>query len=200
MDKVPFGNNGHHGVGVSNPTSPNISPGDDFSELKYVDLEASRPPDKEGPKTTGAKRGKLLRGFVILMTLALAAIGVLFWMTGGGKKKIDLAVRDRGAQVEQGASQKIDEVTAQAIAEVRSVSNAAPTPSPMVAPSPAPAAAAARDTAPVTVPQLGGTVTGVENAPAPNSSGGSSTGAPAERAERVSGRNTERSIRCATVE
>jgi hypothetical protein len=200
MNKKPFGTNGYHGVDISTPISSNSEPvgGDDFSGLKYVDLEASRTPGGAGPKSAGAKRGRLLRGFVILMTLALLVVGFFFWM-GGGKKKIDLAVRDRSAQSEQGATRKTDEVTEQAIAEVRSGSNAAPSPSPMAAPSSAPAAATARDTAPVT-DQLGGTVAAAERASAPNSPGVSFTGAPAKPSEIVSGRNTERSIRCAQVQ
>ena len=197
MKKKPFETNGYHGVDVSNPISSNIH-GDDFPQLTRVDLEASCPPEEEKPKTVGAKWGRFLGGVVILATLALAIIGLFFWI-GGGKKKIDLAVRDRSAQTDQATARDAEDVTAQAIAEVRGGSNAAPAPSPVAAPATAPTAGAARDTAPVT-DQLGGTVAGVESASAPNSHGFSFTSALAKPSEIVSGRNTERSIRCATVQ
>jgi hypothetical protein len=197
MNKKPFETNGYHGVDVSNPISSNIG-GDDFSQLTHVDLEASRPPKEERPKTAGAKRGRFLRGLIILATLALLGAGFFFWTAGGGKK-IDLQVRAPAAQSEQGAAQKIDDVTAQAIAEIRSGSNAAPAASPMVVSSPAPAAGAARDTFPVTIPP-GGTVTGAGSAPAPSATENASSGAPARSAETLSQRNTERSIRCAPVQ
>lgn len=196
MNKKPVGNNGYHGVGVSDPLSPtstNIE-GEDFSSMKYVDIGEDPPLGAEGPKTTGGKRRRLVRGFVILATLAALVIGFFFWITGSGQKKIDLAVRDRSAQAEATAPQKIDDVTAQAIAEVRSGASASPAPSSAAAPS-----AAAQDTAPVTIP-LGATVAAVESAPAPNATSASSTGATAQPPGIVSGRNTEQSIRCAPVQ
>ncbi|MCI0389671.1 MAG: hypothetical protein MOB07_13040 [Acidobacteria bacterium] len=189
--KRPFDTNSSSpGVGVSNPLSPNIGPetGEDFSGLKYVDIEAASPPDGEKEKPSGAKRRKLIRGLAVLATLALVVIGFFFWIATSGRKKIDLAVRDQNAQAEQPTPQKGDDVTAQAIAEVRGAA---------ASPDPATETAAARDTAPVTIP-LGGTVTAVESAPEPNTSG-ASAGAPAKPPEIVSRRNTERSIRCAPV-
>jgi hypothetical protein len=201
MDKKPFATNGNSGVDVSNPAPPNIEqlPEDEFSGLKYVEAEASPPPNEAELRPSGAKRRKTTRGFLILVALALALIGFFFWTTSG-KKKIDLAVRDRSAQAKEGAGegapQKIDDVTAQAIAEVRAGANASPAPSPAAA-SPA-VASAALSAAPVTIP-LGGTVAAVESAPAPNATGASSTDAKAKPPEIVSGRNTESSIRCAPV-
>src|SRR5262245_7070969 len=198
MDKKPFGTNGRPGVSVSDPTPLNIEPAseEDFSGLKYVEVEAPPPPNEEGVGTSGAKRRKLVRGFLILVTLALVVIGFYFWIGSGGKK-IDLAVRDRNAQAGQPSPQKIDDVTAQAIAEVRSGASASPAPSPVAASTAETAAAQA--TTPVTIP-LGGTVATVESAPAPNASGVSSSGATARSPGIVSGRNTERSIRCAPVQ
>src|SRR6266545_308927 len=199
MDKKPFATNGNSGVAVSNPASPNIEqfPEDEFSGLKYVDVAASTSPDEAEPRPSGAKRRKTTRGFLILAALAIVVIGFFFWTTSG-KKKIDLAVRDRSAQakegVGQGTTQKIDDVTAQAIAEVRSARDASPSPSPAAAANVE--ASTARDTTPVTVP-LGGTVAPLESPPAPVAPGASSTSAPPRPSESASGRNTERSIRCA---
>src|SRR5262245_6558542 len=197
MDKKPFATNGNSGVGVSNPASPNVeqSAEEDFSGLKYVDVGASTSPDEERPRPSGAKRRKAIRGFLILVTLALVVIGFFFW-TMSGKKKIDLAVRDRSAQAAEGAPQKIDDVTAQAIAEVRAGAIPLPAPSPVAASTAE--VAAALSSAPVTIP-LGGTVADVKIAPAPNATGVSSNGEAAKLPEIVSGRNTESSIRCAPI-
>jgi hypothetical protein len=94
----------------------------------------------------------------------------------------------------EGAPQKIDDVTAQAIAEVRGGASASRTPSPSAASSAETVAAQDATTAPI---PLGATVAAVESAPAPNVSGVSGAGATAT--EINSGRNTERSIRAAPV-
>src|SRR5262245_947271 len=102
MNKKPLGNNGYHGVGVSDAASPkstDIEPGEDFSGLKYVDAEENPPPGG-GPKASGGKRRRLVRGFLVLAALALIVIGFFFWISGSGRKKIDLAVRDRSAHAE----------------------------------------------------------------------------------------------------
>src|SRR5262245_21377437 len=127
MDKKPFATNGNSGVGVSNPAPPNIEqfPEEEFSGLKYVDVGASTSPDEAEPRPSGAKRRKATRGFLILAALALVVMGFFLW-TASGKKKIDLPVRDRSAQAGESAPQKIDDVTAQAIAEVRAGANASP--------------------------------------------------------------------------
>jgi hypothetical protein len=209
MDKKPFAANGNSSVDVSNPASLNIGqftplPEDEFSSLKYVDDgTAPSPSSSEDAElsSSGAKRRKATRGFFILATLALVVIGFFFW-TASGKKKVNLAVRDRSAQVADGATQKMDDVTAQAIAEVRAGVSASPVPSPVAASTisgaPETVAAAALSSVPVTIP-LGGTVAAVESAPAPNVTGLSSTGVTANSAETVYGRNTESSIRCAPV-
>src|SRR5262245_3552071 len=222
MDTKPLGTNGRPGAGVPDPTLPNYETGaggdfsglkyvdqiagepglkqqpygEDFSGLKYVNVEAVTPPNEERVKASGARRRKLVRGFLVLATLALVVIGLFFWI-GGGRKKIDLSVRDRNAQTGQGAPQKIDDVTAQAIAEVRGGASASPTPSPATASSPE--TAISQVATPVTIP-LGATVAAVESAPAPNAPGVTSTGAAAKSPETVSARNTERSIRCAPVQ
>jgi hypothetical protein len=197
MDTKPFATNGNSGVGVSNPAPPKIEqfPEEEFSGLKYVDSEPPPSPDEAEPKPAGPKRRKAARGFLILATLALAVIGFLFWTTSG-KKTIDLAVRDRSAQAVESAPQKIDDVTAQAIAEVRAGANASPSPSPAAASTVE--ANAALSSAPVTIP-LGGTVTDVKSDLAQNATGVSSNDATPKTPEIVSGRNSESSIRCAPI-
>jgi len=198
MDRKPFETNGNNVVGVSYPASaksPAVEPTEEFSGLRYVDIEEGQPPRAERPKAAGGKRRRLARGLLVLAMLALVAVA-FFWIVGGGKKKIDLPVRDRSAQAEQPAPQKIDDMTAQAIAEVRGGAPAAPSPS--SAGTTSVDTATARDTAPAPIP-LGGTEPSVERPPAPIPPGVSSTGAPARPPETVSRRNTERSIRCAPV-
>jgi hypothetical protein len=168
--------------------------------VKYVDVGASTSPDEAEPSPSGAKRRKATRGFLLLAALAIVIIGFLFWTTSG-KKKIDLAVRDRSARAKEGAGEgstrKIDDVTEQAIAEVRSGAGASPSPAPTAATSAE--NTTARDTTPALIP-LGGTVASVESPPAPVAPGDSSTSAPSRFSESASGRNTERSIRCAPVQ
>src|SRR5262245_33640154 len=128
--KQPFESNGYHDVEVLNPASPNTGDTDNFSGLKYVDLEGSGAQGEEKEGRARRKRRKL-SGVVVLGVLALVA-GLFFWMTMGGKKKIDLPVRDRNAQTDQAAARNAEDVTAQAIAEIRAAA------SPALASSPAP--------------------------------------------------------------
>ncbi len=193
--KQPFETNGHHDVGVLNPTSPNTGDIDDFS--KYVDVETSLAQDEEQAGRARRKRGKVIGGFFVLAMLALVA-GLFFWMTMGGKKKINLAVRDRNAQTDQATARNAEDVTAQAIAEIRGATTA---PAPAASPITAAGAAPATLTAPVTIP-LGGTVTTIEPATGANANTGQSAGTPSTQALPagvVSGRNPERSFRCAPV-
>jgi hypothetical protein len=191
--KQPFETNGYPGVGVSTPTSPNTVDTEDFS--KYVEVETDPAQDDERGGRARRKRGKLIGGLVVLATLALAA-GLFFWMTTDGKKKIDLPVRDRIAQTDQATARDTEDVTAQAIAEIRAAA------SPDASSSPAPSASTTPNasSAPVTIP-LGGTVTTVESAPATNAgqNAGSSSTTQSKSAGVVSERNPERSIRCAPV-
>ena len=145
MDRKPFETNGKNAVGVSNLPPLNVEKAEDFSGLNYVEVGEAPSQGEEAPKTAGGKRRRLISGFLVLAILALIVIGFFFWTAGSGRKKIDLPVRDRSAQAEQPTQQKIDDVTAQAIAEVRSGSGAAPSPSPAAAPSVE--TAAARDIA-----------------------------------------------------
>src|SRR5262249_48465404 len=167
---------------------------DDFS--KYVDIETDPAQNEEQGGRARRKRGKLIGGLVVLATLVLAA-GIFFWMTTGAKKKIDLPVRDRSAQTDQGTSRDAEDVTAQAIAEIRAAST-----SPTSASSPAPSTNITPNasSAPVTIP-LGGTVTTVEAAPATNAgqTAGTSSTQQLKSAGVVSERNPERSIRCTPV-
>ena len=96
--KQPFETNGYDGVGVSTSTSTNTGDMDDFS--KYVDIETVPVQAEEQGGRARRKRGKVIVGLVGLATIALAA-GLFFWVTTGGKKKIDLPVRDRNTQTDQ---------------------------------------------------------------------------------------------------
>src|SRR5262245_58066127 len=108
MDRKPFEANGNNVVGVSDPKSTNVEPAQDFTWSKYVEVEDPAPGDGRQGKATGGKRRRSLRGVLVLAGLALVAVA-FFWIVGGGKKKVDLPVRDRSAQAEQGAPQKIDD-------------------------------------------------------------------------------------------
>ncbi len=196
MDRKPFETNGGSVIGVSNPKPPSIDQTGDSSGLHYVDVEEPESLDGAQGTSSAAKPRRLFRGLLIFAVLLLVAVGFFLWIGGGSKKKINLAVRDRSPQAEQLSGQKTDDVTAQAIAEVRGAASASPTPSPVGMPSVG--AATAQDTMPVTVP-LGGTVTGVESPATPIPSGGS-PGASAGSSEKASQRNTERSIRCAPAQ
>src|SRR5215475_4980610 len=121
--KQPFETNGYTGVGVSPATSPNTGGADDFS--KYVDIDISSSHDEEKEGHARRKRGRVIGGLLVLATLALV-IGIFFWMTMGGKKKIDLPVRDRNAQTDQATAHDAEDVTAKAIAEIRAAA-ASPT-------------------------------------------------------------------------
>jgi hypothetical protein len=166
---------------------------DDFS--KYVDIETVPAQDEEQRGRARRKRGKVVGGLVVLATL-VAAAGLFVWVTTGGKKKIDLPVRDRNAQTDQATARDAEDVTAQAIAEIRAAA------SPTAASSPAPSASTTPNasSAPVTIP-LGGTVTTVEATPATNAgqAAGTSSTPQSKPATVVSERNPERSIRCAPV-
>lgn len=194
MDGKPFGANGNSVVGVSDPPPPNVGPAEDSANSKYMEIEEPTPGDGTQEKSSGPKRRRKVRGILFLAILALAAIGFFFWPTGGSKKKIDLAVRDRSAEAERADTKKIDDVTAQAIAEVRAT--ASPSPSPAVATSSSSTGVAgAGDPTLVTIP-LGGTVAGVEGISTVGVSGPSSTDATAGASETQARRNAEVSIRC----
>jgi len=192
--KQPVETNGYQGVGVSTQASPNTGDTDDFS--KYIDVETGPSQDEEQGGRAPRKRGKVIGGIIVLAALALAA-GLFFWMTPGGKKRIDLPVRDRNAQTDQATAHNAEDVTAQAIAEIR-VAAASPT----SANSPAPSASTTPNatSAPVTIP-LGGTVTTIETAPATSAgqNAGTSSTSQSKAGGVVSERNPERSIRCAPV-
>src|SRR5262249_36190114 len=191
--KQTFESNGYHDVGVLNPASPNTGDTDYFSDLKYVDAEGGSERDEEEEGRTRRKRRKRAGGVVVLGVLVLVA-GLFFWATMGGKKKIDLPVRDRNARTDQAAARNADDVTAQAIAEIRAAASPAP------ASSPAPSASITPNvsSAPVTIP-LGGTITAVEASPGTNTGQTAGTSSPprSKPVGIVSERNPERSIRCA---
>jgi hypothetical protein len=148
---------------------------------------------EEEPRLRG-KRGRLVG--VVLFLLLLSFVGTGIWlMFGGNKTKINVPVRDNAQKSDQARSN--DDVTAEAIAEVRGAT-ASPTPGLSASPVPATPAAGAGTiivpTTPVTVPMegVGGTVSPATDA-ATRDVGG------VKREELVSQRNSERSIRCAPI-
>jgi hypothetical protein len=167
----------------------------DYDEKGKTDVEEQQPV---------RKRRRLVGVALLLLILALAVAGIWLMFGGGGKTRINVPVRDNAQKTDQAAVRNNDDVTAQAIAEIRS---AAASPTPGLSASPAPGAPAAGPgtivlpTTPVTVPMEGtvGTVSPATGAIA-NERGISSRDANAtRRGEIISRRNRERSIRCAPV-
>ncbi len=131
--------------------------------------------------------------------------GVCLWVVTGdhGKTKINLPVKDASAQTaDRGIARNPDDVTAEAIAEVRS---AAPTTMPAVPAPSLPVSGSVAPTTPVTVPleTIGGTVLSPSKETPPETNTAQTVNAAAttklRTASFASERNPERSIRCATT-
>jgi hypothetical protein len=137
-----------------------------------------------------------------LFLLLLAGAGAGIWLLSGGQKtRVTVPVRDNSQRTDQAAARNNDDVTAQAIAEVRGAT-ASPAPAPSASPVPvAPAAGAGTivmPTTPVTVP-MAGTVSPATEAATGEGGPSSGNGGAGGREESLSQRNTERSIRCAPI-
>ena len=135
--------------------------------------------------------------------LLVAVTGLCLWVVFGdrGKTKINLPVRDANAQKANPAdARNPDDVTAEAIAEVRS---AAPVPSPVVAALPLPTTSVIAPATPVTIPleSIGGTVASPARDAISETSAGQPVNSTATAKPKMAGiaseRNSERSIRCA---
>ncbi len=217
----PNGNgNGHHktviggtGVGViPNDTAPTgFNPaGEDF--LLFDAGGADAPATEAASNKKKNRRRRIITGAILMMLLAVSVAVAIYFMLGGNKTPVNLKVRDTRAQESktQTRPQNPDDVTSQAIAEVRS---ATPEANPTVPPAPNVTTEAAHTTpaTPATVPidGIGGTVT----QPVTNSTGTISgqpvkdtttgaettptTGANNTSTSIASRRNPEHSIRCA---
>src|SRR5262245_21093897 len=160
--------------------------------------------DKENNKSGAGerpprKRKRAVGAALFLLLLAGAGAGIWLMSGGGSKTKVTVPVRDNAQRTDQARNN--DDVTAQAIAEVR---GATASPAPATSASPAPVAPEAgagtivMPTTPVTVP-MAGTVSPATEAITGESSPSSRDAGAARREEPLSQRNTERSIRCAPI-
>jgi hypothetical protein len=218
----PNGNgNGHHktgtggtGIGVTanDPAATGLNPAD--ADFLLFDAQGKDAPATEAASNKKSnRRRRIITGAILMMLLAVSVAVAIYFMLGGNKTPVNLKVRDTRAQdgKTQTKPQNPDDVTSQAIAEVRS---ATPEASPTVSAPPNVTTEGARATpaTPVTVPidGLGGTV----NQPVPNSTG-TTTGQPVKDTTSTgadttgtsgatntststqSRRNPEHSIRCA---
>ncbi len=162
----------------------------------FLDIDIDEKEKAVAEEQQNARRPRKILVGATFFLLLLAVVGAGIWlMFGGQKTKIDVPVRDNAQKADQ--SRNNDDVTAQAIAEVRDVA-ASPSPAPTAPPvSAAPATGAGTiimPTTPVTVPMegVGGTVS-------PATEAGARDGGAAGREEPVFQRNSERSIRCAPI-
>ncbi len=185
--------NGAPGVTEYDPGLQGNSLDQDYMDL---DDDESKKSAVEDQQTARKPRRRFVGATLLLLLLAVVGAGI--WLIFGGQKtKINVPVQDNAQRTGQTGARNNDDVTAQAIAEIRDVA-ASPSPAPSVSPAPvAPAAGSGTiimPTTPVTVPMegLGGTVS-------PASEAGTRNGSTASREEPVSQRNSERSIRCAPI-
>lgn len=129
------------------------------SEYVVFDAEGLDAPATEAThKSKGHRRRKLIIGMLLILLLIGSVAFALYFMLGGNRTPLNLRVRDtrpHDAKAKE-TLRNPDDVTSQAIAEVRS---ATPEPSPPVSPTSNGSARVSPNT-PVTVPieSLGGTI------------------------------------------
>jgi hypothetical protein len=204
--------NGHHTVGTTS-LGAGVTRSEPFDN-EFIDFdsegEESFAAESSGPDKR--RKNKRVTGVFLLLLLVASVAVALYFMFGGKRTPVNLNVRDTRTQAEKtrAAKQSPEDVTSQAITEVRSATGEAVPPVP-----PTPGAnttgSCVSPTAPVTIPVdgIGGTVT------TPATSGTGVTGEPkvsdttsttgtttTELADKTSTstpsrRNPERSIRCA---
>ncbi|MGA9772973.1 MAG: hypothetical protein WBV94_28335 [Blastocatellia bacterium] len=179
------------------------------------DAEDMDSPAVESSRQNKLRHSKRIIGALLLLLLVASVAVALYFMTGGNRSRLDVNVRDTRPQAEKSsaARQNPDDVTSQAIAEVRSATNEAKPPVTQL-PDVTAGASQVSPNAPVTVPLdgPGGTVsppvlsvptlpgertaTGTTSTPSPteitHADGASNTGT-----VTPSRRNPEHSIRCA---
>jgi len=145
-----------HGVGTIQP-EPNATQDHRLNEHVVFDAEELGAPTTAPAQKRAGQRRKLIVGGMLLLLLAVSLAVALYSTLG--KRTLNLKVRDTQTESKTQVRQSSEDVTSQAIAEVRSAIPEAPPP----IPSPGAATGTARvsPTAPVTVPieGLGGTVT-----------------------------------------
>ncbi len=181
---------------------------DQFAYIPFDD-EADRAESTEQPQHRARRRRKRLAGALLFLLVLIVAGAGLWMMSGSNKTKINVPVRDNARGIDPSAARNNDDVTAQAIDEVR---GAIATPAPAVSASTPPGTAATgatgatgtivMPTTPVTVPLegVGGTVSPATTEAATGQRGSaSSVQAVTKPGGLVSERNPERSIRCAPI-
>jgi hypothetical protein len=208
------GNNGWHrngAVGVTEQSLGNTQASDtqdDPFANAYVDFddESSAAGETTGHSSrqrTGRRRKRVIGG--LLCVLLVAVTSVCLWVVTGdrGKTKINLPVKDASApQGASGIARNPDDVTAEAIAEVRS---AATTAAPVTSASPLPAAGHITPDTPVPVPieSIGGTILSPGREAIPETVARQTINSPTTAKPGAAGitseRNPERSIRCAVT-
>jgi len=208
------GNNGwrrNGAVGVTEHSPDSVERGDTRDNPfahPYIafDDESGETEDTTGQSSqrrTSRRRKRVIGG--LLCVLLVVVTSICLWVVTGdhGKTKINLPVKDASAQTaDRGIARNPDDVTAEAIAEVRS---AAPTPMPAVPAPSLPVSGSIAPTTPVTVPleTLGGTVLSPGRETLPEANAGQAINAATttklKAANFASERNPERSIRCAAT-
>jgi hypothetical protein len=199
------GQNGpyHNGAPGTTQRDPAMQ-GDPFAQdyMSFDDDEQER--ESAEQQRPARKRRRLLVGSTIFLLVLAVAVASIWMMSGGGRKtKINVPVRET-QQPDHAAARNNEDVTAQAIAEVRGATASA---TPALSASPVPAAPVAgagtiiMPTTPVTVPieGVGGTVSPAAGATTGEGGAPSRDAGAARREAPVSRRNPERSIRCAPI-
>ena len=204
------GNNGRRdgAVGVAErnagdaPGTARLNEGP-FAYMPFED-EVGGAESQDRPRRRDRRRRKRLAGASILLLVLVVAGAGLWMMSGGAGTKINVAVRDNSRGIDPSAARNNDDVTAQAIDEVR---GAIATPPPATTVTVAPGATGATGTivmptTPVTVPLEGvGGVVSSATAEAATGQRGAASSVQVVTKPRgiVSERNPERSIRCAPI-
>jgi hypothetical protein len=209
MDSI--GNNGWHRNSAVNVTErlpidtrTGATEGDPFANA-FVAFEESGETGNASPASDRLRTGRWRKRVIgaTLCAMVAAVAGVCLWVATGdqGKTRIDLPVRDSQG-VGGPAAVSPDDVTAEAIAEIRGAAHA---PSPAAAAPSPPTSGAAAPAAPVTAPAdaigastidaSGGTTAETAVRQAVNST----AEAQPSGAGVTSSRNPERSIRCAAT-
>jgi hypothetical protein len=174
-----------------------VTQGDTLVQDYMTDDEQERADIEEQKPARKRKR----RVAVVLLLIFLITGGIGVWVTmsgGGGKTRINVPVRNT-QRADQNSARNNEDVTAQAIAEIRGTA-ASPTPATSLSPVPVSPTSGVgtviMPTTPVTVPVEGLSET-VRPSAAESSTGPFGTGSASTRGEPVSRRSRERSIRCA---
>lgn len=194
------------GIGIAQ-TDPTASADSRFHENLVFDAEELEAPATVPTQKRAGRRRKLIIGATLLLLLAASVVVALYSTFGGSRTPLNLKVRDTQTESKTQARQNPEDVTSQAIAEVRSATPEVS--SPVSPPMAATGTARVSPTAPVTVPitGIGGTLTppqpaadvqtakptGASSATRTDVTEATSSGSPSP----ASRRSPERSIRCA---